>query len=288
MRINLKCLVVCQSPSIKLSATYRYANTDPLRQAQADVSSPGNMVRNPLTYWPQALLTYWWDELAINLTQANEDSFGLSLQTVLLQGTPNVNSSEIALYPNNTNTNIDTSSSITTSFMLTNSSQPAVFTRPPQTDFTSEHLLFLRALQIENASAQFFDTLFWAVNLDLGQFSPRNIFTDPPLLADATDVFHNNAFINDTYQDTPQSDNEIPGTGYRELQGESAPLTQTPAYFQGTYQCWKWVGKPFLAALIDVLVPSIVILSVISATVYYLSRIRVGRRGNGFPSLVFC
>jgi hypothetical protein len=39
-------------------------------------------------YWSQAVLVYWWDQLSVNLTQANNATFNATLQTVLLQGKP--------------------------------------------------------------------------------------------------------------------------------------------------------------------------------------------------------
>jgi hypothetical protein len=163
------------------------------------------------------------------------------------------------IYSNDTQNDIDTDSTVTTSYLLSNSSQAVSFVRQPLLQFSSDQLAALNNLQILNSSQNFFDAFYWAVNLDLGQFNPQNILTDPTLLLDATDVFHDNAFINDTFQQTPLSDGAIPGDAYRFLQNESDPLVQTPANILATYQCWKWVGKPSFAAFLDIIVPTLVL-----------------------------
>lgn len=187
----------------------------------------------------------------------------------------------LALYPNDTQHDIDTDSSITTIFSLSNASQPTSFTRPSSTQFTPQHLAALNSLQIANASAEFFDTLFWAINLDLGQFSSQNIFYNTNLLSDATDIFHDNLFINFTYQNTPLSDGRIPGDGYRSLEDQTAPLVQTPAKIDTTYQCWRWVRKPALLALIDVIVPTAVLLTLLCLLVYVFISLFYIRRTSG-------
>jgi len=47
-----------------------------------------DIVDAPPSYWAQAVLTYWWDQLSVNLTQANEANFNSTLGSVLLQGAP--------------------------------------------------------------------------------------------------------------------------------------------------------------------------------------------------------
>jgi hypothetical protein len=183
-----------------------------------------------------------------------------------------------ALYPNDTQSNIGTDSTITTSFILSNSSRPTAFSRPPSTPFTEAHQSVLNQLQISNASAEFFATLYWAINLDLGQFSSQNIFTNANLLADSTDIFHDNVFINDTFQDTPLSDGNIPGDGYRAFINSTLPPIQTAAYINAIYQCYKWIRKPFLLALIDIVVPSVVLLALILGIGYLLSLLCSGKR----------
>jgi hypothetical protein len=186
-----------------------------------------------------------------------------------------------ALYPNDTQHNIDTDSTIITSFSLLNSSQPASFKRPPLTQFTSQHLAALNSLRITNSSAEFFDTLFWAINLDLGQFSTQNTFYNPNLLSAATDIFHDNIFINFTFQNTPLSDGKIPGDGYRSVASRTAKLAQTSANIDLSYQCWKWVRKPFLLALIDVIVPTAVLLALLCFFVYFLICLFSMRKTSG-------
>jgi hypothetical protein len=65
---------------------YTYVNTDPLRKAQLNIMSTANIQFQPSPYWAEALLVYWWDQLSVGLTQANENTFGNTLQSVLLQG----------------------------------------------------------------------------------------------------------------------------------------------------------------------------------------------------------
>lgn len=184
----------------------------------------------------------------------------------------------VALYPSDTQTNLDTDSTIATSFVLSNSSQPTSFTRPPSTAFSTAHLDLLNELQIFNASEEFFTAVYWAVNLDLGQFSSQNIFTDPDLLSDATDIFHDNVFINFTFQETPLSDGRIPGDGYRSFKDVSVPLVQTPATIDTTYHCWQWIRKPALLALIDIIVPTIVLFVFICLTFYFVIGLLFARK----------
>lgn len=262
-------MITCQDPSFKLSTTFTYTNTDPLGKAQSGASPIADITFQPSTYWAQAVLIYWWDQLSVNLTRANKNNFNSSLQSVLLQGTViPVTCLILALYPNDTSTSIATDSAIITSFTLTNSSQPTSFTKLPSTAFSAEHVSILNKLQIFNASDEFFASFYWALNLDLGQFSSQNIFTDASLLSDATDIFHNNVFINFTYQETPLSDGKIPGNGYRSVKNLTAPLTQTPANLQATYQCWRYVRKPSLLALIDVIVPTFVLFALLLFAFY--------------------
>lgn len=79
--------MVCDSPSVKLWTPYTYTNTDPLRKVQAGMFPVAEIVDAPPSYWAQAVLTYWWDQLSVNLTQANEAHFNSTLGSVLLQGT---------------------------------------------------------------------------------------------------------------------------------------------------------------------------------------------------------
>jgi hypothetical protein len=120
--------------------------------------------------------------------------------------------------------------------------------------------------------------MYWAVNLDLGQFSPQNIFTDDVLLADATDIFHDNVFINFTYQETPLSDGRIPGDGYRSVKDLTAPLKQSPAIIDLTYQCWHWIRKPSLLALIDIIVPTFVLFVFFCLAFYLLISLLFARK----------
>jgi hypothetical protein len=153
---------------------------------------------------------------------------------------------------------------------LSNSSVPISFTRQPSQPFAAEQQALLNSLTISDASTEFLTAYYWALNYDLGQISNQNIFGNPTLLADATDIFHNNSFINDVFQNTPLSDGNIPGDGYRDLQNKVAPIVQTPAVFDETYSCSKWVPKPALLRLIDVLVPTIVLFILIIFLIYLL------------------
>jgi hypothetical protein len=188
-----------------------------------------------------------------------------------------------ALYPNNTESDLDTDSTITTSFILVNSSKPTSFTRQPSTAFSPPHLALLDKLQILNASGEFFDTVYWAINLDLGQNSSENIFTNPDLLSDATIIFHNNSFINFTFQQTPLSDGKIPGDGFQVGKDMNIPLKQTPANIDTTYQCWQWVRKPSLSALIDIVVPTLVLFAFICLTFYLIINLFFARKR---PSII--
>lgn len=185
----------------------------------------------------------------------------------------------LAIYPNTTETISDfTTALITTSFSQSNSSQPTTFTKQMLEAFSPQHLALLNNLRIFDASNEFMKSFFWAVSLDLGQFSASNIFTNSDLLASATDIFHNNSFINNYFQNTPLSDGKIPGDGYRQIQDKSGPLTQTPAVLTTSYLCWKWVRKPLLLALIDVAVPTLVLLVFIGLPIYFLVACLVSRR----------
>ena len=142
----------------------------------------------------------------------------------------------------------------------------------------------MQQLNVFNASEEFFEAVYWAVNLDLGQNSSQNIFLNSDLLADSTDIFHNNTFVNFTYQNTPLSDGRIPGDGYRSIKDISAPLVQTPATLDVSYQCWTWVRKPGLLAFIDVLVPTLVLFAFLALIFYMISTACFSRnRPCGFP-----
>jgi len=177
-----------------------------------------------------------------------------------------------ALYPNNTEASIHTAATITTTVFESNRSTPTSFTRQPSTPFSPGQEQLLRQLNIFNGSEEFFEAVYWAVNLDLGQNSSQNIFLNSDLLADSTDIFHNNTFINFTYQNTPLSDGRIPGDGYRSVKDISAPLVQTPATLDVPYQCWTWVRKPGLLAFIDVLVPTLVLFAFFTLILYMISK----------------
>jgi len=123
---------------------------------------------------------------------------------------------------------------------------------------------------IQESGNELLTAYYWALNYDLGQNSSQNIFGSPNLLADATDIFHNNPFINDVFQNTPLSDGRIPGDGYRDLQHTVGPVVQTPAVLDEIYSCWKWVPKPSFLRLIDVLVPTIVLFCLIMFTIYLI------------------
>jgi hypothetical protein len=174
-----------------------------------------------------------------------------------------------ALYPNNTEASIEIDSTITTTVFESNESTPKSFTRQPSAPFSAGQQQLLDQLKISNSSAEFLEAIYWAVNLDLGQNSSQNIFLNSDLLAESTDIFHDNAFINFTFQNTPLSDGKIPGNGYRSVENISAPLKQTPATLNVHYQCWRWVGKPGLLALIDVLVPTLVLFAFLLSLFYF-------------------
>jgi hypothetical protein len=141
-------------------------------------------------------------------------------------------------------------------------------------------LTLLNNLRIFDASNEFMKALFWAVSLDLGQINGNNIFTNPDLLASATDIFHNNPFINNFFQNTPLSDGKIPGDGFRHNQDKSLPLIQTPAVLTATYLCWKWVRKPLLLGLIDIAVPTLVLLVFIGLPIYFIGASLFSRRNS--------
>lgn len=186
----------------------------------------------------------------------------------------------LAIYPNATDATNDftTTALITTSFSQSNSSKPTTITKQVFEEFTPQHLALLNRLRIFDASNEFVKSFFWAVSLDLGQFSDNNIFTNSDLLSTATDIFHNNSFINNFFQNTPLSDGKIPGDGFRQIKDRSGPLAQTPAILATTYLCWKWVRKPLLLGLIDVAVPTLVLLVFISLPIYFLVACLISRR----------
>jgi hypothetical protein len=191
----------------------------------------------------------------------------------------------VAVYSNDTRKDVFTNTTVTTTFALSNSSRPTSFTKSASGNFAPEHLTLLNNLQIFNASAEFMKALYWAINFDLGQFNDRNIFTSSDLLADATDIFHNNPFIADVFQNTPLSDGLIPGDGYRAYKDETAPPTPVPAVIATQYICWKWIRKPFLLALIDITVPTLVLWVFICLAFYLLGNIIFARRTSGQMSL---
>lgn len=189
-----------------------------------------------------------------------------------------------ALYPNNTEASIEIDSTITTTIFESNESTPKSFTRQPSAPFSAGQQQLLDQLQISNSSAEFLEAIYWAVNLDLGQNSSQNIFLHSDLLAESTDIFHDNVFINFTFQNTPLSDGRIPGNGYRSVENISEPLTQTPATLNIHYQCWRWVGKPGLLALIDVLVPTLVLFTFFLSLFFFGYKAWHGRnRPRNFP-----
>jgi hypothetical protein len=69
-----------------LETHFTYANNDPLEEADSDDFENLSLSINTSSYWAEAVLIYWWDQLAVNLTQANQDTFNSSLQSVLLRG----------------------------------------------------------------------------------------------------------------------------------------------------------------------------------------------------------
>lgn len=253
-------LIACQIPNIKLWSAFTYTNSDPLRLAQGGAFPTLDFTSRPPSYWAQALLIYWWDQLAVNLTQANLSNFNSTLQSVLLQ----------VVLQNDTDGDIINKSTIGTVVALSNQSTPISFARQPSQTFSVDQQALLDNLTITAGASQFLISYYWAINYDLGQINEQNIFGNSDLLADATDVFHNNSFILDTFQETPLSDGTIPGDGYRAVKDKTGPLTQTPAVFDETYFCWKWVPKPFLLRLIDVLVPTVVLFTLILLLLYLL------------------
>jgi hypothetical protein len=188
----------------------------------------------------------------------------------------------LALYSNASGANLDEDSTLTTSFFLSNSSKPISYTRQPSTSFSAPQLDQLDELQIPDFT-EFLTSLYWAVNLDLGQFSPFNIFTNPDLLSAATEIFHDNAFINDTFQNTPLGSGVIPPDGYAAYMNDTDPVNQTSAFLSGQYDCYQWVRKPLLSALIDVVVPSVVLLVLICFLIYaaFLACFPYNRSGPG-------
>lgn len=158
---------------------------------------------------------------------------------------------------------------MTTSFSQSNSSRPTTLTKNAFEGFTPQHLTLLNNLRIFDASNEFMKAFFWTVSLDLGQINGNNIFTSPDLLASATDIFQNNPFINNFFQSTPLSDGAIPGVGFRQIKDKSALLSQTPAVLTTSYLCWKWVRKPLVLGLIDIAVPTLVLLVFIGLPIYF-------------------
>lgn len=71
---------------MQLTTQYTYSATDPLQKAKDGNFPTVDLGNAPSNYWSQALLVYWWDQLSVNLTQANNATFKGNLQTVLLQG----------------------------------------------------------------------------------------------------------------------------------------------------------------------------------------------------------
>jgi hypothetical protein len=59
---------------------------NPLPLPQGEPFATVDISRRPSTYWAQAVLIYWWDQIAVNLTQANINNYHSTLQSVLLQG----------------------------------------------------------------------------------------------------------------------------------------------------------------------------------------------------------
>jgi len=72
------------------------------------------------------------------------------------------------------------------------------------------------------------------------------------------------------FQDTPLSDGTIPPSSYQLVGAESDPLAQTNAFISVNYQCWKYKGKPIFLAIIDVVVPSVLLLALICLIFYAL------------------
>lgn len=176
----------------------------------------------------------------------------------------------LAIFQNTTNGDIVNTSTISTVVSLSDQSTPISFTRQPSQAFSIDQQALLDNLTIANGTTEFLTAYYWAINYDLGQINSQNIFGSSDLLAKATEIFHNNPFINNTFQETPLSDGTIPGDGYRGVQDRTGPLTQSPAVFDEIYFCWKWVPKPFLLRLIDVLVPTIVLFVLVSLLLYLL------------------
>jgi hypothetical protein len=164
-----------------------------------------------------------------------------------------------------------------------NSSKPSQLTRNAGAQFSSEYTALLDKLQIPNA-LEFFTVFYWAIDLDLGQSASQNIFLESSLLTPATHVFHDNVFINDVFQDTPLSDGTIPPSSYQLVGAESDPLAQTDAFISVNYQCWRYTGKPIFLAIIDVVVPSVVLLALICLIFYALWAICFRRSKSSIPT----
>ena len=250
--------------------TYTYSYTDPLRKAESGTFTRADMTMRPAEYWAEALVIYWWDQVSVNLTKANHDNFNMTLESVLLQGTSSeAENLKIALYTNTSQDDIDSLSTITTSILLSNTTSRTTLQRPPSESFSTDNALLLKQLGLSEA-LNLFTILYWAIDLDLGQQHPQNIFLNASLLDPETLVFHNNSFIVQTFQNTPLADGFIPGNNYGAIPNQPVPLTHKNAVIITDYQCWKWSRKPGFKALIDVLVPSIVLFLLIFYPIYLL------------------
>lgn len=86
IKLTFQGLVTCQTPNVQLWSQFSYDNLDPLRQAQSGAFPELDFASNPSIYWAQAVLIYWWDQMAINLTQADTANFNSSLKAVLFEG----------------------------------------------------------------------------------------------------------------------------------------------------------------------------------------------------------
>jgi hypothetical protein len=170
---------------------------------------------------------------------------------------------------NQSQSDIVAHSTFTTSVFESNSSRPTSFTSPNSTNFSPEQVTLLEKLQIPNV-LQFFTTFYWSIQLDLGQSDQQNIFLDKTLLSSSTRVFHNKDFIGNVYQNTPLTDNTIPGDGFPNAQDSVTPLSQTDAFIAVDYQCSRQTGKPAVLALIDVIVPSVVLFCLICIILFAL------------------
>jgi hypothetical protein len=84
--LMVQALVTCQIPNMQLYTEFTYTGLDPLRLAQNNAFTTMDITNQPSAYWAQAVMIYWWDQVAVNLTQANIKNFNSSLQSVLLQG----------------------------------------------------------------------------------------------------------------------------------------------------------------------------------------------------------